>query len=127
MLQLITQETMKLLIVDDNPEMRRLIKSVVADLAEDIAECTDGAEALTAYRQQLPDWVLMDVEMPVLDGLAATRQIIADFPNARVAIVTRHSHEKLRAAARESGACAYVLKEDLFSLRSLIAGDQSQT
>lgn len=111
---------MKLLIVDDNQEMRRLIKSVVADLAEEIVECADGAEALIAYREQLPDWVLMDIEMPVLDGLAATRQIIADFPKARIAIITRHGHEKLRITAQAAGACAYVLKEDLFPLREVI-------
>lgn len=111
---------MKLLIVDDSPEMRRLIRSMLADLAEEIAECSDGADALAAYRQRLPDWVLMDIEMPLLDGLGATKQIIAAFPDARIAIVTRHSHEKLRAAAQESGACAYVLKEDLFTLRDLI-------
>lgn len=118
---------MKVMIVEDNPQMRRLIKSVVADLAEGIAECSDGAEALAAYRQHSPDWVLMDVEMPVMDGIAATRQIIADFPHAKIVIVTKHEHEKLRATATEAGACAYVLKEDLFALRALIGGDAPPT
>ena len=71
---------MKLLIVDDNAEMRRLITRLVGDLAETINECSDGAQALIAYREQQPDWVLMDIKMPGLDGSAATRQIIAAFP-----------------------------------------------
>jgi CheY-like chemotaxis protein len=55
---------MRLLIVEDNLEMRRLIVHVVRKLSDAIFECEDGAEALSAYREHLPDWVLMDIEMP---------------------------------------------------------------
>ena len=52
-----------LLIVEDNRSMRRLIKSVVKDLADNIHECSDGAEALAAYEKFFPEWILMDVEI----------------------------------------------------------------
>src|SRR5262245_8710310 len=108
---------MTLLIVDDNPAVRRLIGKIVADLADDIRERADGAEALEAYRQCQPDLVLMDIEMSRMDGLAATREIIAAYPEAKVVIVSRHCDEQTRAAAREAGACGYVLKENLLEVR----------
>ena len=111
---------MKLLIVEDNAEMRRLIASLVSDLVESIDECSDGAQALLAYREQRPDWVLMDIKMPGLDGIAATRQIVAAFPEAQIVIVTDYGDAKLRAAAGAAGALAYVIKEDLFALRGIL-------
>ena len=111
---------MTVLIVDDNPGVRRMIARVVSDLADEIRECEDGAEVLAAYQQHHPDVVLMDIEMKGLDGISATRQIIAAFPCARVVMVTGHGDEPLRVAAREAGACGYVLKENLFEVRRLL-------
>lgn len=59
---------MKLLIVEDNPVMRQMIRRLLADLAEDIRECDDGDEALALYCVFQPDWVLMDWQMPRLNG-----------------------------------------------------------
>jgi CheY-like chemotaxis protein len=111
---------MLLLIVDDNPTVRRLIGKIVADLVDDIRECTDGDEALVAYGQWHPDLTLMDIEMQRMDGLSATREIIAAYPGAKIVIVSRHGDEALRAAAREAGACGYVHKENLLDLRQLL-------
>ncbi len=110
---------MKLLIVEDNQEMRELIKSVVGDLADAVAECGDGSQAVAAYADQQPDWVLMDMEMPRVGGLAATRRLRAVWPEARIVIVTQHNDAHYRAAAHEAGACAYVTKEDLLPLRQI--------
>ena len=111
---------MTLLIVDDNREMRRMIRRVIGELAGDICECDDGAEALDAYLRHCPDLVVMDIEMPRMDGIAATRQIIAACPAAKVVIVTRHDDDQMRETARQAGACGYVLKENLFDLRRLL-------
>ena len=111
---------MRLLIVEDNPEMRRLMKRMLADLAEEFAECEDGGEALEAYSSSRPDWVLMDIEMKAMDGIKATEQIRAVFPEARVIIVTNHDNQVLRHAAREAGARGYILKDNLFEMRSLL-------
>ena len=113
---------MMLLIVDDNPAVRRLIGKIVADLVKNIRECADGADALTAYKQcqldpALPILVLMDIEMQRMDGLAATREIVAAYPEAKVVIVSRHGDEQTRAAAQDAGACGYVLKENLIDVR----------
>ena len=117
---------MKLLIVEDNADMRRLISGLLRDLAETINECSDGAAALAAYSEYQPDWVLMDIKMAEMDGIAATRQIIAAFPKAQIVIVTDYGDAKLRAAANAAGARAYVIKEDLFVLRGIL-GSQSDT
>lgn len=108
---------MVLLLVDDNPAMRRLIGKVVGDLADDIRECADGAEALAAYRQCQPDLVLMDIGMSRMDGLTATREIIAAYPEAKIVIVSRHGDEQTREAARAAGARGYVSKENLLEAR----------
>jgi two-component system response regulator DegU len=111
---------MKLLIVDDHSAMRRLIGRVVNDMASDIEECGDGAEALAAYNQCRPDCVLMDIEMSRIDGIAAMREILMAFPDAKVVIVSKHDDEQIRAAARQAGACGYVLKENLIAIRELL-------
>ncbi len=111
---------MQLLIVEDNYHMRRLIKSVVSNIADCIIECGDGSEALEAYRAHRPDWVLMDIEMKNMDGLTATRQIKAAFPDARIVIVTEYDHLDWREEARRAGACGYVLKENLSEVRGIL-------
>ncbi|HXG66146.1 MAG TPA: response regulator transcription factor [Blastocatellia bacterium] len=111
---------MKLLIVEDNPTVRRMMKNIVGRLAEEIHECGDGGEALAAYLAHRPDFVLMDIAMGAVDGIAATRQIRAADPAAQVIVVTNYDEADLREAARQAGACGYVLKENLFDVRRLL-------
>lgn len=112
---------MKLLIVEDNIEMRRLIKSLVGKMAEAVYECGDGHEALAAYAAHRPDFVLMDIEMGETDGIRATREIMNSFPEARIIIVTNHDDDNFREAAHAAGAYEYVVKQNLFELRRLLA------
>ena len=111
------------MLVDDSAKVREMTKSLLGGLQAEFVECADGREALAAYRDHRPDWVLMDLLMPEVDGLTATRQITGAFPQARVVVVTQFEGEHLRAAAREAGACAYVLKENLLQARQLIKGE----
>lgn len=113
---------MKLLIVEDNPAMRRLLRRMLADLAEEVTECSDGKEVLDTYTRFQPDWVLMDIEMAEIDGICATRQLIAAFPEAKVVTVTNYDDRVLRTQAQQAGACGYVLKDDLLELRRLLEG-----
>ncbi|HKV39506.1 MAG TPA: response regulator, partial [Blastocatellia bacterium] len=69
---------------------------------------------------RLPDWVLMDLEMKDMDGLVAASRIKNAAPKARIIIVTNYDDSRLRDAAREAGACAYVLKDDLVALRDIV-------
>jgi CheY-like chemotaxis protein len=109
-----------LLIVDDDERMRSLIRSIVADLADSIIECADGAEAQACYAAHHPDWVLMDMMMPQMNGLVATRQLVAVDPAARIVMVTAHESQSLREAAVSAGACAYVSKDNLLDLREIL-------
>ena len=110
-----------ILIVDDNSEMRQMIRSMIEDLDGEFCEGTDGCEALALYQKCHPDWVLMDMAMPEMDGLTATRQIIAAFPEAKIAIVSNFDDADLRKAASAAGANKYFIKENLFELRGLFA------
>lgn len=111
---------MRMLIVDDNADVRRLIRSVTAAPEDEIEECVDGAEAVAAYRRQRPDIVLMDLRMPRMDGLAATRAIVAQDSSAKILIVTDYDDNILREAAVTAGACDYEIKENLLHLRDKI-------
>lgn len=112
---------MKILIVDDNAEMRRLIVSIVRDMADWIVECRDGADAVVNYAAMQPDLVLMDIKMARVDGITASRRIIADFPQANICAVTDYNDEKTREAAHRAGISHYVSKENLFEIRDIIA------
>lgn len=113
-------QKISVLIVDDNYEMRRTIRSFFADLAVQIYECSDGSQALEAYIHHRPDWVLMDIKMSITDGLTATAQVMSSFPQAKIIIITNYDDEDLQRAARRAGACAFVTKADLMPLRSMV-------
>jgi CheY-like chemotaxis protein len=112
---------MKVLIVDDNSRVRALIKSFIREFADEIVECADGCEVLAAYGANHPDWVLMDVEMPVMDGFTASRNLLSMFPSARIVMVTRYDDDDLRKEAELAGACAYVVKDDLLTLQAILS------
>ena len=117
---------MSFLIVDDNFVMRRTIRRIVGEFADEIIECDDGAKAFFAYRDNLPEWVLMDIEMPEMDGLTATREICAAFPQAHIVIVSKHGDAEMREAAKKAGACGYFVKDDLLKLRELFAESRTK-
>src|SRR4051794_38318579 len=112
---------MKVLIVDDSEPMRRLIKTFIADVVGEMIECDEGREALAVYRTHQPDFVVMDVKMAGMDGLAATRQIRQSFPDARIVMVSQWEDRALREAARAAGAEAFVGKSDLLPLRLILS------
>ena len=113
---------MRILIVDDNSEVRRLIKSLLAGAAVEIDECDNGRDAVRAYQNRRPDWVLMDVFMKGMDGIAATRAIKELDESAKIAIVTNHPDRRTRQAAERAGATAFLGKDDLLSLIDLLNG-----
>lgn len=112
---------MNLLIVEDNLKMRRMIISIVADLADLIFECEDGSKAFALYSENNPDWVLMDIHLKEqTNGIAATREITSVFYEAKIIIVTNYDDAHFRESAREAGAVDYVLKENLLDVRRIL-------
>lgn len=111
---------MNLLIVEDNPKMRRMMKSIVADLADRIDECDDGGAAVELYSENQHDWVLMDIHLKETNGIAATKEITSVFTEAKIIIVTNYDDAHFRASAREAGAIDYVLKDNLLDVRRII-------
>jgi two-component system, NarL family, invasion response regulator UvrY len=112
---------MKVMIVDDHKEVRRMIRSFIGDLVDEFFECGQGNDALETYATNVPDLVLMDIQMGTgADGFAATRKIKAAFPEAEIVIVSQWDSPTLREEARECGAAAYLNKSDLGPLRDLL-------
>ena len=111
---------MTVLIVEDNAGMRSLLRRALAGTADQVWECSDGADALEAFKEHQPDVVLMDMRMPRMDGLKATRQIRQSYPTARIVIVSDYDDEDLRIAASAAGASGYTLKQDLSELINLL-------
>ena len=108
---------MKIMIVDDHGGIREMLRGLLAIPGVELAECADGREALATYQRFQADWVFMDSVMKELDGLSATRQIMRDFPEARVLVVSEDDFPQLRRAAHQAGAAGFVTKEHL--LRAL--------
>jgi CheY-like chemotaxis protein len=111
---------LKILIVDDNAPVRRLVASIVGPLAESIQECSTGEEAVAAYGSMRPDIVLMDIRMKEMDGIEATRRICQADRNAKVVILTDYDDTELRRAAEAAGTVHYALKDNLPDLVRLI-------
>jgi CheY-like chemotaxis protein len=114
-------ENMTFLIVDDNAGIRRVLRRILIDTASAIWECVDGSGALAAYQEHRPDFVLMDLRMPHVDGLTATRQIRDHDPSARIIIVTDYQDEDMKAAALAAGAREYVLKHEIAGLPEIVS------
>ena len=100
-------------VVDDHGVLRDGLAGVIAaqqDL-ELVATAADGAEAVAVCRSVVPDVVLMDLEMPVLDGIEATRQILANAPETAVLVLTSFSDRRRITGALDAGAVGYLLKD----------------
>ena len=102
----------RLLIVDDHQLTRSGLRSVLAgeSTLEVVGEARTGQEALTLCRRLRPDLVLMDVRMPDLDGLTATRVINQEHPGARIILITLNENPLYLREALQAGATGYVLK-----------------
>ena len=104
--------TIRVLVADDQAMVRAGLRMLLAsqDDLEVVAEATDGREAVSLTRSRRPDVALTDIRMPGLDGLEATRQIVAQDPAARVLILTTFNVNDYVYEALCSGASGFVLR-----------------
>jgi two-component system response regulator DesR len=103
---------MRVLIVDDNAQVRqdlRTLLSLSGDI-EIVAEAANGLEAIDQVDRLKPDVVLLDLEMPVLDGYAAASQIKARFPSCRIIALTVHGYYEAQQKAQKAGVESFIVK-----------------
>src|SRR5438128_9080861 len=105
-------EPIRVLIVDDHPLFRDGLASLLESVQgfEVVGTAADGAEAVEACRTHQPDVVVMDLQMPVLDGIEATRQISAESPSTGIVVLTMNEDDATVFAAMRAGARGYLLK-----------------
>jgi two-component system, NarL family, invasion response regulator UvrY len=103
----------RVLVVDDHAAFRKAARAVILAAGLELAgEAATGEEAVAAAESLRPDLVLMDVNMPGIGGIEATRQIARAHPWQAVALISSHAPETLPTAARSCGAVAWIDKED---------------
>jgi NarL family two-component system response regulator LiaR len=104
--------SIKVMIVDDHPIVRDGLKNMLLafDDLELVGEAGDGNRALACYRQNQPDVILMDIYMPGMDGIAATRTILKHYPQATIIMLTSFVDDSAVQNALEAGAAGYLLK-----------------
>jgi len=121
---------LRVLLADDHQILRDGIRRGLENAGEEVVgEASNGEEAVTLARETQPDIVLMDLSMPVLDGVSATRRIISEFPDIKVVVLTMHDDPPLTRSALEAGASAYLTKGTSFAdvldtLRRVLAGEE---
>ncbi|MBP3040161.1 response regulator transcription factor [Bacillaceae bacterium Marseille-Q3522] len=105
--------TTKIVIIDDHQLFREGVKRILdfEKSFEVVAEGDDGAAALDLVRTYRPDVVIMDINMPNINGVEATRQLIEEFPESKVIILSIHDDENYVTHALKTGASGYLLKE----------------
>ncbi len=106
--------TVRVLIVDDQEPFRSAAKMVVelTDGFEVAGEAGNGEDGVALFADLAPDLVLMDIKMPGMDGLEATRQILAGDPNARVVVLSTYEAGEFEERAHGAGAIAFISKSD---------------
>jgi DNA-binding NarL/FixJ family response regulator len=117
--------SLRILIVDDHAVVRRGVRSLLESQPgwEICGEATTGREAVDMARRLQPDVVVMDLSLPELNGLDATRQILKDSPRSEILVLTMHHSEELARNVLQAGARGYVLKSD--ADQSMIAAIES--
>ena len=117
--------SLRILVVDDHAVVRRGVRSLLESEEgwEVCGEATTGRDAVEQSRRLRPDVVVMDLSLPELSGLDATRQILNETPNVEVLVLTMHHSEELAREVLQAGARGYVLKSD--ADESLIAAVDS--
>jgi two-component system, cell cycle response regulator DivK len=111
----------RILVVEDQLDTRRIIRDMLAPTDYEVTEAENGEEALAAIAKQRPDLILMDVQLPIMDGYTATRRIKADpaLQSIRIIAVTSYALDGEEKTARAAGCDDYVPKP--FSPRELLA------
>ena len=112
-----TTRRIRVLIADDHPVVRTGLAAVLVQQPDLdlVAEAENGARAVALYREHRPDVCLMDLRMPVMDGVEAIRTITAEFPAARILALTTYEGDADIRRALEAGARGYLLKDMLLT------------
>lgn len=111
---------MKIMIVDDHSDMRRMVRSILPEDMRDVVECADGDEAVKQYSVTKPDVVLMDIQMKKRSGFSAAEEIYVIDPKAQIIFVTSYDTPAFRSIAEKLHARGFVSKDNLTAIHQFI-------
>jgi DNA-binding NarL/FixJ family response regulator len=106
---------LRVMVVDDNESVRRGICQLLTAHADIdvVCEGADGADAIRKAREHKPDLILMDVTMPTMNGLEATRIIKRELPGTHIIVISQHDAAQFRREAMSAGASEYIMKTEI--------------
>src|SRR5699024_5918803 len=108
-----TTDTIKIALIDDHKLFREGVKRILSfePSFEVVADGNDGTDALDIVEKYIPDVILMDINMPNVNGIEATKQLVEQYPTVKIIILSIHDDEKYVTHALQTGAQGYLLKE----------------
>lgn len=103
--------SLNIMVVDDSILTINKIQKIAEEAGHNVVKiCDTGEQAVEAYPMFLPDIITMDITMPDMNGIDATKAIISNYPNALIVVITSHGQEQMVVDAVEAGAKGYILK-----------------
>ncbi len=121
----------RVLLVDDHAMVRAGLRHVLEEAPDVrvVAEAANGLEAMRAFERERPDLVILDISMPVMDGMDATKQLISFYPDVRILMLTMYPEEQYGVRLLRAGALGYVTKDNSVpelhdAVRTVASGQQ---
>lgn len=115
---------MKILVIEHNHEMRRLLKSMINEIADEVYETSGGDETATLYQSVRPDWVVIDIFREPENGLNDAASIREIDPDANIVFVSNYTDDRTRQWAKTAGGKAFFGKDDLVNLVDFLRNER---
>lgn len=119
----VTTLPLSIMVVDDHPLFRSALKSLIANIEfiENVDEAGNGIEALNLLNCKPYDFIFLDIEMPIMDGITATKEIVVKYPNTKVIIVSSYNSKRFVSELMNLGISGYIMKStDSYEIRTAL-------
>jgi DNA-binding NarL/FixJ family response regulator len=116
---------MRFLLVEENKDFREYLKELISNHGDECIDLKEGISLNKDYRDYLPDLVVIDLEMKNISGFKAAKELLSEFPDARIAFLTNFEDELLHKAAESIGVKTVIPKESLYEFYDIIKSEMN--